>query len=104
MFEVPEGNTGDPDQPAMMGDGGTVAVTIGDNFYEPTRVTVPVGGSVTWTNGGNEPHTATARDREALQSGTLTPGENFTETFEAAGTYEYFCEFHPNMKGTVVVQ
>lgn len=21
-----------------------------------------------------------------------------------AGTYDYFCEFHPNMEGTVVVQ
>ncbi len=85
-------------------DGGTVTVDIGDNFYEPELVTVPVGGSVTWTNGGAEPHTATARDREVLQSDALKQGEPYTETFEAAGTYEYFCEFHPNMKGTVVVQ
>ncbi len=26
------------------------------------------------------------------------------ETFEQAGTYDYFCEFHPNMKGTVEVR
>ena len=84
--------------------GETVAVDVGDNFYEPTTVTIPVGGTVTWTNGGAEPHTATARDRDALQSGTLTPGESFAETFEAAGTYEYFCEFHPDMEGTVVVR
>ena len=83
--------------------GDTVAVNVGDNFYEPELVTVPVGGSVTWTNGGAEPHTATARDRDVLQSGALKQGESFTETFERAGTYEYFCEFHPNMKGTVVV-
>ncbi len=67
-------------------------------------VTVPVGGSVTWTNRGAEPHTATARDREVLQSGALQQGESFTETFGRAGTYDYFCEFHPNMQGTVVVQ
>ncbi|MDP9357076.1 MAG: cupredoxin domain-containing protein [Chloroflexota bacterium] len=89
---------------ASMAGGETVTVDIGDNFYEPAMVTVPVGGSVTWTNGGAEPHTATARDRDVLQSGTLKQDERYTETFEAAGTYEYFCEFHPNMKGTLVVE
>ena len=84
--------------------GEMITVNIGDNFYQPEMVTVPVGGSVTWTNGGAEPHTATARDREVLQSGTLTQSGSFTETFEQAGTFEYFCEFHPNMKGTLVVQ
>ena len=31
-------------------------------------------------------------------------GESFTQTFDTAGTYEYFCEFHPNMKGSIVVE
>ncbi len=57
-------------------------------------VTVPVGGSVTWTNQDSDPHTATAQDREVLQSGTLNQGEPYTETFAVAGTYEYFCELH----------
>ncbi len=48
-------------------------------------------------------HTATARDREVLQSGALKTSEIYTETFEQAGTFDYFCEFHPNLKGTVVV-
>ncbi len=98
------GTTAEGTPVAGVAGGQTVAVDIGDNFYEPEMVAIPVGGSVTWTNGGTEPHTATARDREVLQSGTLTQGESFTETFEAAGTYDYFCEFHPNMKGTLVVQ
>ncbi len=81
-----------------------VAVDIQDFAYNPDPVTVKIGQSVTWTNRDAEPHTATARDREVLQSGALKQGESFTETFEQPGTYEYFCEFHPNMKGTVVVQ
>ena len=50
------------------------------------------------------PHTATGVDREVLQSGAIKPGESFTQKFDTAGTFEYFCEFHANMKGTVVVK
>ena len=80
------------------------AVAITDFTYDSASVTVPVGGSVTWTNNDPAPHTATAQDRAVLQSGTLEQGASFTQTFTTAGTYEYFCEFHPNMKGTVIVQ
>jgi plastocyanin len=81
-----------------------VAVDIKDFAYNPDPVTVKMGQSVTWTNQDSAPHTATAQDREVLQSGTLNQGESYTQAFDTAGTYEYFCEFHPNMKGTVVVQ
>ena len=80
------------------------AVTIQDFAFNPPTVEIPVGGSVTWTNQDNAPHTATGLDRDALQSGTLPSGESYTQTFDTAGTYEYFCEFHPNMEGSVIVQ
>src|SRR5215204_4669749 len=82
----------------------SVAVEIKNFAFNPVEITVPVGGNVTWTNGDTVPHTATGQDRNALQSGTIAPGESFTQTFDTAGTYEYFCEFHANMKGTIVVQ
>ena len=66
-------------------------------------MTVPVGGSVTWTNRDTAPHTATAQDRGALRSGTLEEDEGYTATFDTPGTYGYFCEFHRDMDGTVVV-
>jgi plastocyanin len=80
------------------------AVEIVDFAYNPASVTVPVGGSITWTNADGVPHTATGLDREALQSGAIASGAEYTATFDTAGTIEYFCEFHPNMKGTVVVE
>jgi plastocyanin len=83
---------------------GAVAVEIKDFAFNPPEITVPVGGSITWTNGDAAPHTATGLDREALQSGAIAPGESFTQAFESAGTIEYFCEFHPNMKGSIVVE
>src|SRR5215218_4425055 len=82
----------------------SVAVEIKNFSFNPPEITVPAGGSVTWTNGDTVPHTATGLDREALQSGAIAPGESFTQTFDKAGTFEYFCEFHPNMKGSVVVE
>jgi plastocyanin len=75
------------------------------NFaYVPDSVEVPVGATVTWTNSDTAPHTATAQDREALQSGTLNQGDSYSQTFDQPGTFDYFCEFHANMKGTIIVQ
>jgi plastocyanin len=80
------------------------AVTIKGFAFNPPEITVPAGGSVTWTNEDNAPHTATGLDRDALQSGAIAFGESYTQTFDTAGTYEYFCEFHPNMEGSIVVE
>lgn len=81
-----------------------VAVDIKDFAYNPATLTIPAGSTVTWTNDDTVPHTATAQDRAALQSGTLEPGASFSQTFATPGTYDYFCEFHANMKGEVIVQ
>jgi plastocyanin len=72
--------------------------------YTPDSVEIPVGATVTWTNNDTVPHTVTAKDRDVLQSGTLKPGDTYSKTFDQPGTYDYFCEFHANMKGTIVVQ
>jgi plastocyanin len=39
-----------------------------------------------------------------MQSGAISPGTSFSQTFDAAGEFPYFCEFHPNMQGSIVVQ
>jgi plastocyanin len=82
----------------------TTMVDIKDFAYVPDPVEIAVGTTVTWTNSDTVPHTATAQDRQVLQSGTLNPGDTFSQTFATPGTFDYFCEFHPNMKGTIVVQ
>jgi plastocyanin len=80
------------------------AVSIKDFAFHPDTITVPVGGSITWTNDDSTPHTATGNDRAVLQSGTIKPGETFTQTFDTAGSFDYFCEFHAGMKGKIVVE
>jgi plastocyanin len=108
LAEGLSGTVGASAQTATTGDSEAAAdavmVDIKDLAYTPATVEVPVGGTVTWTNNDTVPHTVTAQDRALLQSGTLDPGATFSQTFDAPGTIDYFCEFHANMKGTIVVQ
>lgn len=83
---------------------GSYDIVIEDFAYSPAELTIKVGESVTFTNQDSAPHTATARDRDILQTGRLGQGESTTVTFDTPGTYEYFCEFHPNMKGVIIVE
>jgi plastocyanin len=76
------------------------SVAIENFVYSPATVNVNVGDSVTWTNGDSAPHTATG---DGFDTGTLNEGESGSATFSSAGTFDYICALHPNMKGTVVV-
>jgi plastocyanin len=78
-------------------------VTISDFQFAPASVTVDVGDTVTWTNDGPTPHSATADDR-SFDTGILDAGQSRSETFDQAGTFAYFCTPHPNMRGTVTVR
>src|SRR5919204_1574579 len=78
------------------------SVSLGDNFFDPTSLTIAVGDTVTWTNNGQVAHTVTANGG-SFDSGTLNSGRSFTHTFNQAGTFPYFCQFHAGMKGTITV-
>jgi len=77
-------------------------VSIKQFAFTPNSITVPAGGSVTWTNNEVIPHTVTADDG-SFSSDNLSKGDTFTQTFETAGTITYHCELHMNMKAEVVV-
>jgi plastocyanin len=78
-------------------------VRLEDNFFSPADITVDVGDTVIWRNGGQLPHTATDRGGE-FDSGFVEPGKEFEVTFDSVGQYEYFCTIHPEMVGTITVQ
>jgi plastocyanin len=84
--------------------GAEVPVDIRDFAYSPNLIEIAAGDTVTWTNQDEVPHTATGEDRDVLQSGTITPGASFSQDFPEAGEFGFFCEFHPNMMGTIVVR
>jgi plastocyanin len=75
-----------------------------DNFtFNPQRITVKAGTTVTWTNGDDIPHTVTS-SAKLFKSKTLDTDDTFTFTFTTPGVYEYFCSLHPHMTGAVVVE
>ncbi|CAA9551900.1 MAG: hypothetical protein AVDCRST_MAG73-2948 [uncultured Thermomicrobiales bacterium] len=100
--EEGEGNAGGA-TPEAAAAGEDAAVTIADFSYNPDPIEVAVGGSVTWTNEDGSSHTAT-EDGGGFNSGRLGTGESFTQTFDEAGTYAYYCEYHANMTAEVVVE
>jgi plastocyanin len=77
-----------------------VDVAIIDFSFDPARVEVRSGATVTWRNAGDAPHTATG---QFADSGVIEPGESFSWRFDAPGTFDYACAFHPNMTGSVIV-
>ncbi|CAN5527011.1 hypothetical protein BH09CHL1_BH09CHL1_30390 [soil metagenome] len=89
---------------AGMGEmaGEAVTATIEGFAFLPGELEVAAGTTVTWTNNDSAPHTVTATDG-SFQSGTLEQGDTFSFTFETAGEFSYFCEFHANMTATVTV-
>jgi plastocyanin len=77
-------------------------VSLAGRAFQPADVTVPAGAAVRWLNDDSEGHTVTAVDG-SFNSGVLTVGNEFTETFETPGSFAYFCAIHPEMRGTVTV-
>jgi plastocyanin len=86
--------------PAVAAD---VEVKI-DNFtFNPARVTVQAGATVTWDNEDDIPH-AIASSTKLFKSKVLDTADKFSFTFTTPGTFEYFCSLHPHMTGTIVVE
>lgn len=80
------------------------AVTIVDFKFKPEAITVPAGASVTWKNADSAGHTATSDEGGGFDSGAIQRGRSKTLTLSRQGTIPYHCDFHPFMKGTVVVR
>ena len=75
-----------------------------DNFtFNPPRLVVKAGTTVTWQNNDDIPHTVVASGK-AFRSKTLDTDDKYTFTFTTPGSYEYFCSLHPHMTGSIVVE
>jgi plastocyanin len=76
-------------------------VTIGDRVFEPASTTVAAGGTVTFRNEDGDEHTANGAG--GIDSGTLASGATYEKRFTEAGTYDFLCAFHSDMRGTIEV-
>jgi plastocyanin len=91
-----------------------------ESRFEPARLTVARGTTVTWRNEAPAPHTVTADPAQAqtaanvqlpagatpFGSESLPQGQTFTHQFTVAGEYRYVCRIHEasGMVGAVVVE
>jgi amicyanin len=91
-------------QPAAAGGEDKQVVVKIDNFsFSPSTLTVSPGTKVTWVNRDDIPHTVVSPEKK-FKSDVLDTDQQFSFTFTATGTYDYFCSLHPKMTGKVVVQ
>jgi len=78
-------------------------VNIKDDAYNPKTLTIVAGQTVTFVNADDDAHTVTAIDG-SFDSRGLDTGDVWHHAFTKPGTYRYFCELHPFMKGAIVVK
>jgi plastocyanin len=71
--------------------------------FAPTIVTVHVGDSILFTNTGRIAHTVTSTTG-AFDTGLIQPGRSAVITFDKPGRYPYYCQPHPWMRATIVVE
>jgi plastocyanin len=85
-------------------------VVMQNTSYQPNLVTIGAGETVRWENQDLTSHTVTSGNPDDTEAGslfdsqTIPPGGAFAHTFDHAGTYDYFCRFHPvEMQDAVVI-
>jgi plastocyanin len=81
-----------------------VTKEVNDKYgFNPKKVTVKVGTTVTWSNKTDAEHNVTFHTDGKKLNADFKPGKSVHYTFTKAGTYLYHCEYHPYMKATIVV-
>lgn len=74
-------------------------VVIEATSFEPADLLIDSGTAVTWQWAGGVAHDVVGSN---FASAIQTDG-TFTYTFNQPGAYDYWCNLHPGMKGTVTV-
>lgn len=78
----------------------TIEVTIDKLVFSPATVEAKVGDTIEWVNKDVIAHTATVKGGWEVM---IPPKKSASLTLKAASAVNYFCRFHPNMKGHVNV-
>jgi plastocyanin len=69
--------------------------------FSPANISAQAGDIVVWTNKDFVAHTATAQDKSF--DVILPPGKSGRAVLKKAGTIDYYCRYHPTMKGEIKV-
>ena len=74
----------------------TIQVTIDKLVFSPATVEAKVGDTIEWVNKDVFAHTATVKGGWEVM---IPPKATASLTLQKAEAVDYFCRFHPNMKG-----
>jgi plastocyanin len=78
----------------------TIQVMVKGLAFSPATVTAHVGDTIEWVNKDPFVHTATVKGAWEVM---LPVGKSGSRVMKKAGTIDYYCRFHPNMKGQITV-
>ena len=79
----------------------TIQVKMEKLGFVPVEITAHVGGTIEWVNSDFVTHTATARD--GSWDVLIPVNAKKTVVLKTEGTVNYYCKFHPNMTGRILV-
>ena len=79
----------------------TVQISMDNLEIAPKEVSAKVGDTIEWVNNDAFAHTATAKNGD--WDVMLPPKKSGSLVLKKAGTFDYYCRFHPNMKATLTV-
>ena len=79
----------------------TIQITLENLGFVPAEVSAKVGDTIEWINKDVLAHTATARNGDF--DVTTPPKKTVTSVLKKAGTIEYYCRYHPNMKAVLTI-
>jgi PKD repeat protein len=74
-------------------------VTVGNNFFSPSNLTIEVGDTVRWTNNSGRTHNVTGPGWASATSSSFT----YERTFNSVEQIAYECTIHNGMTGSINV-
>jgi plastocyanin len=75
-------------------------VSVDDNRFTPSSITISVGDTVRWTNAaGGNPHDVTADDNSFANPEGTVPSFVYSRTFNSVDEIRYYCTLHGNRGG-----
>jgi plastocyanin len=80
-----------------------------DKYMDPEILVIKSGDTVNWINDDSEAHTVTSGTpsngpASIFDSPILMPKNNYEQTFNQKGTFDYFCLIHPWKIGKIIVK
>ncbi len=80
----------------------TIQIVMENLAISPAEATAKVGDTLELVNKDVFAHTATAKNGDF--DVTMPPKKTVTYVLKKAGTIDYYCRFHPNMKATLKIE